>query len=67
MLSEKPPTDKHTAIYHELLYIAGFCKVIPEENQTNITTLTYYYSVFHKNFNSRGHRKLTRKIKNLDG
>jgi len=40
--------------------------VIPEENQTNITTITYYYSVFHKNFNSRGHRKLTRKIRNLD-
>jgi hypothetical protein len=49
VLGEKPPTDKRTDIYHELLCIAGFCKVIPEENQTNITTITYYYSVFHKN------------------
>ena len=48
MLSEKPLTDKHTDIYHELLYIAGFCKVITEENQTNITTIKYYYSVFLK-------------------
>jgi len=35
MLGEKPLTDKHTTIYHEFLYIADFCKVIPEESQTN--------------------------------
>jgi hypothetical protein len=46
MLDEKPPTDKHTAIYHELLYIAGLCKVIPEENPRNITTITYYFYFF---------------------
>jgi hypothetical protein len=63
MLGEKLATDRHTTIYHELLHMAGFCKVIPGENQSNIATFTYYYSVFHTNFNSKGHRKLTRKIK----
>lgn len=62
MLGEKPLTDKNTALYHELLYIAGFCKVIPEENQTNTQSPTISL-FFLKNFNSRDHRKLTRKIK----
>jgi hypothetical protein len=41
MLDEKPPTDKHTDIYHELIHTAGFCKVIPEENLRNITSISY--------------------------